>query len=55
MLRLAQRSSIGEQLLGGFDAARVEAVLAQAARVWPPWLELLDAAAESIRSAALSR
>ncbi len=55
MLRLAQRSSIGEQLLGGFDAARVEAMLSQAARVWPPWLELLDAAAESIRSAALVR
>jgi hypothetical protein len=55
MVRLAERSSIGEQLLAGFDAARVDAVLAQAARVWPPWLGLLDAAAESIRSGALTR
>ncbi len=55
MLRLAERSSIGEQLLAGFDAARVTAVLSQAARVWPPWVELLDAAADSIRSAALTR
>jgi hypothetical protein len=55
MLRLAQGSSIGEQLLAGFDAARVKAMLSQAARVWPPWLPLLDAAAESIRSAALVR
>jgi hypothetical protein len=55
LLRLAQHSSVGEQLLSGFDARRVEAALAQAARVWPPWLELLDTAAEVIRSAALTR
>jgi hypothetical protein len=55
MLRLAQHSSIGEQLLSGFDAGRVDAALTQAARVWPPWLELLDIAGESIRSAALAR
>lgn len=54
MLRLVQHSSIGEQLLSGFDAGRVEVALAQAARVWPPWLELLDTAGESIRSAALT-
>lgn len=55
MLRLVQHSSVGEQLLSGFDAGRVEAALTQAARVWPPWLALLDTAGESIRSAALTR
>jgi hypothetical protein len=55
LLRLAQHSSVGEHMLSGFDADRVDSALAQAARVWPPWLELLDAAAEAIRSAAVAR
>jgi hypothetical protein len=55
LLRLAQYSSVGRQLLSGFDAGHVDVALAQAARVWPPWAELLDTAVESIRSAAVAR
>ena len=55
LLRLAQYSSVGHQLLSGFDAEHIDVALAQAARVWPPWLGLLDAAVEAIRAAALAR
>jgi hypothetical protein len=55
LLRLALHSSVGEQLLSGLDAGHIEVALAQTARVWPPWLELLDSAAATIRTAAVAR
>jgi hypothetical protein len=55
LLRLARHSSLGHQLLSGCGAEQVGVALAQTARVWPPWLELLDTAVEAIRSAAVTR
>jgi Golgi phosphoprotein 3 (GPP34) len=55
LLRLAQYSSVGHQLLSGLDAEHVDVALAQTVRVWPPWLDLVDTAAAAIRSAAVTR
>jgi hypothetical protein len=55
LLRLARHSSLGHQLLSGISTEHVDVALAQTARVWPPWLELLDTAVEAIRSAAVTR
>jgi len=55
LLRLAQYSSVGHQILSGFDTGQLDVALAQTARVWPPWLDLLDTAVEAIRSAAVTR
>jgi hypothetical protein len=55
LLRLAWHSSLGRQLLSGISTEHVDVALGQTARVWPPWLELLDTAVEAIRSAAVTR
>jgi hypothetical protein len=55
LLRLAQDSDVGQQILSGFDTEHIDVALAQAARVWPPWLNLLDTAVAAIRSAAVTR
>src|SRR4051794_16458278 len=55
LLRLAEQSSIGRQLLDGADVRHVHRAREQAARVWPPWQELLDTAVRSVRDGALAR
>jgi hypothetical protein len=55
LLRLARRSSVGEQLFARVDDERIDLAFAQTSRLREPLLTVLDAAAQVIRSAAVTR
>jgi hypothetical protein len=55
LLRLVRRSSVGDQLFSGIDDERIDLAFAQTTRVREPLLDVLDAAADIVRSAAVTR